>query len=137
MATATTATTTGYISVRTKEGTPKFRRGGQSFTRDPVLLREADLDEEALKEIRAEPLLEVEQLTEAEALKRGAVTDGRLPLEKAIGDYPAPGSGTSGITEPPEKKRGTTSEAPTARTSTAAARAAHAEDDDAAKRSRR
>jgi len=96
-----------YISVRTKEGTPKFRRAGQSFTRDtPVVLRVDELDEEAVKEIRAEPLLEVENLSEAEALKRGVLTDGRLPLEKAFGDYPPPGQGaTSGITEPPENPK--------------------------------
>jgi hypothetical protein len=97
---------TGYISIRTKEGTPKFRRAERGFTRDATILRVDELDEEALKEIRAEPLLEVEDLSEAEALKRGALTDGRLPLEKAYGDYPPPGQGaTSGVTDPPENPK--------------------------------
>lgn len=93
---------TGFISVRTKEGTPKFRRGDRSFTREPVVLREEDLTEEQRKAIREEPMLEVEELSEQEALKRGVQTDGRLPLEKAYGDYPPPGQSTSGVAEPPE-----------------------------------
>jgi hypothetical protein len=131
---------TGYISVRTKEGVGKFRRAERSFTREPTLLREAELDEEQLKAIREEPQLEVESLSEAEALKRGALTDGRLPLEKAAGDYPAPGSGTSGVTSPPENpKRGgaTTPDAPTTRSTAAAARAAAADEDSSTKRSHR
>lgn len=96
------ATGPKYVSVRTKEGTPKFRRGGQSFTREATILSSDAVSEEDLKAIREDELLEVEDISEAEAIKRGMVTDGRLPLEKAFGDYPPPGGPSSGVIEPPE-----------------------------------
>lgn len=97
------ATATQYVSVRTKEGTPRFRRGGQSFTREPTVLATDSISEDDLKAIREDEMLEVEDISEQEALKRGLVTDGRLPLEKAFGDYPPPGQeATSGVTNPPE-----------------------------------
>ncbi len=87
-----------FYSVRTREGTASFRRGGKQFTRaTPTVVADDAVTADQLKAIREEPKLEVTEIDEAEARKQGWAPDPRTLLEQHYGDYPPPGAKGSGL----------------------------------------